>query len=605
MNESVADLLARYERAITVGGENASDLIDGYNTLRLADAALDKQALNKNEPTHPLQFVILGPTQAGKSTLCNLLLDTNAAGISALAGYTVHAQGFATNVVEGQLGALTDLMLPLTRVTSSELRANDLDHFVLDIIKAGNNSLVDQGVVWDSPDFDSVEASGYRGAVLQAAAMADVLILMVSKDKYADKSVWDMLKLVKRLGKPLFVCINKLDERDRQTVIDSFKQRHQEQFNAAAPEIIALPFIRNDSPAPAPAPAPTADNAPDIATTPLSGTEQAINIGAETRITLSAAIERSIEKIDRTGQNQHIAEFVQHHWPQWMAPIELESEAQDNWQKAVDDAIENAKERYATRYLNNPQKYDTFNKAIAELLTLLEIPGIAGTLSATRNVVTWPARKLFKLGQSFKERGVEPADQELEVLDLILEQTLTTLQGHILVEQQESQGTQTYWASMQKALIQNKDLIRGQYTQRAEQIQKEFEPRIDEAAQQLYVQLQDQPVLLNTLRAARASTDAAAVVLAVKSGGLAPADLVIAPAMLSVTTLLTESALGQYMERSKNQLKEEQQALVDAEILEKALGEKLIALSSELKNGELLLAGHEPLPELSLNNSLS
>lgn len=599
MNESVADLLARYERAITAGGEQASDLVDGYNTLRLADAALDKQALNKNEPTHPLQFVILGPTQAGKSTLCNLLLDTNAAGISALAGYTVHAQGFATNVVEGQLGALTDLMLPLTRVTSSELRANDLDHFVLDIIKAGNNSLVDQGVVWDSPDFDSVEASGYRGAVLQAAAMADVLILMVSKDKYADKSVWDMLKLVKRLGKPLFVCINKLDERDRQTVVDSFKQRHQEQFNDAAPEIIALPFVRNDSPIPA------ADTTSDIATTPLSGTEQAINIGADARMTLSAAIERSIEKIDRTGQNQHIADFVQHHWPQWMAPIELESEAQDNWQKAVDDAIENAKERYATRYLNNPQKYDTFNKAIAELLTLLEIPGIASTLSATRSVVTWPARKLFKLGRSIKERGVEPADQELEVLDLILEQTLTTLQGHILVEQQESQGTQTYWASMQKALTQNKDLIRGQYTQRAEQIQKEFEPRIDEAAQQLYVQLQDQPMLLNTLRAARASTDAAAVVLAVKSGGLAPADLVIAPAMLSVTTLLTESALGQYMERSKNQLKEEQQALVDAEILEKALGEKLIALSNELKNGQLLLAGHEPLPELSLNNSLS
>lgn len=620
MNESIADLLARYQRAINVGGEQASDLVDGYNTLRLADAALDKQKLNKDEPTHPLQFVILGPTQAGKSTLCNLLLDTNAAGISALAGYTVHAQGFATNVVEGQLKPLTDLMLPLTRIKATELTATDLDHFVLDIVKAGNNSLINQGVVWDSPDFDSVEASGYRGAVLQAAAMADVLILMVSKDKYADKSVWDMLKLVKRLGKPLFICINKLDERDRQTVVDSFKQRFQEQFNDAAPEIIALPFVRNDSPSSTTTTETLSTNLSAMSSTDvsdkdalnsdtssksLSGTEKAINIGTESRMILSAAVQRSIEKIDRTGQNHHISDFIQHHWPHWMEPIELESEAQDNWQKAVEDAIESAKERYATRYLNNPQKYDTFNKAIAELLTLLEIPGIAGTLSATRNVVTWPARKLFKLGRNIKDRGVEPADQELEVLDLILEQTLTTLQGHILVEQQESQGTKTYWASMQKALTQQKDIIRGQYTQRAEQIQKEFEPRIDEAAQQLYVQLQDQPVLLNTLRAARASTDAAAVVLAVKSGGLAPADLVIAPAMLSVTTLLTESALGQYMERSKNQLKEEQQALIDSEVLQKALGDTLIALSNELKNEQLLLAGHEPLPELSLNNSLS
>ena len=98
MNNSVADLLARYSRAINAGGNDAVELIDGYNTLRLADAALDKQVLNTKFPQHPMQIVIIGPTQAGKSTLCNLILDTNAAGISALAGYTVHAQGFAAGV---------------------------------------------------------------------------------------------------------------------------------------------------------------------------------------------------------------------------------------------------------------------------------------------------------------------------------------------------------------------------------------------------------------------------------------------------------------------------------------------------------------------------
>jgi len=44
------------------------------------------------------------------------------------------------------------------------------------------------------------------------------------------------------------------------------------------------------------------------------------------------------------------------------------------------------------------------------------------------------------------------------------------------------------------------------------------------------------------------------VVLAVKSGGLGAVDLVVAPAMLSLTTLLTEGALGQYMHRVQKKL---------------------------------------------------
>lgn len=591
MNQSVTDLLARYTRAINSGGPQAANLIDSYNTLRLADAVLDKQSLNRTNPDHPLQIVAIGPTQAGKSTLCNLLLDTNAAGISALAGYTVHAQGFATNVDDDQLNELTDLMLPLTRVPSTQLHADNLQHYLLETVQAGKNSLIAQGVVWDSPDFDSIESSGYRGAVLQAIAMADVLMLMVSKDKYADKTVWDMLRLVQRLGKPLFVCINKLDETDRQTVVDSFKQRYQEQFGTTSPqnipEIVALPFIKNT--------APIQNNQ----------TERAIDIDANMRATLGTVIQQHVSKIDRSGQNLHINQFVEDHWPEWMAPIELESDAQNSWQHAVDTAIADAKERYATRYLDNPQKYDTFNRAVAELLTLLEIPGLAGTLSATRNLVTWPARKLFGIGRSITQREIEPANQELEVLDLILEQTLTSLQGHILVEQQDAQGTHAYWSSMQHAIAENKLDLREHYTKRASEIQQEFEPQIDAAAQQLYGQLQDQPALLNTLRAARVSTDAAAVVLAVKSGGLAAADLIIAPAMLSVTTLLTESALGQYMERAKKQLKNKQQALIDTALLEKALGDRLVALSENLNNDQLLLAGQAPLPEFVRNNSLS
>lgn len=577
MNQQIADLLARYTRAINSEGPHSDEIIDSYNTLRLADAALDKQKLNSTHPNHALQVVVIGPTQAGKSTLCNLMLDTVAAGVSALAGYTIQAQGFAANVTEVNLHLLEEVMQPLVRVPLRALNETHLDQYALEPVHPGPNSLVNECVVWDSPDFDSIESSGYRGAVLQTVAIADVLILMVSKDKYADKTVWDMLKLISPLGKRLFVCINKLDDKDNATVISSFAQRHQEQFNTEAPTIITLPFDRTND---------------------AMAVDQTISIDAATRAELQQRLQHTHAQVDRAGQNQHIRAFIQHHWPLWMAPIERERAAQKKWNQIVAQAVVDAKEHYATRYLHNPEKYETFNKAIAELLTFLEIPGIAGALSKTRSLVTWPARKLFGIGRTLSSSNNQPTDLELEVLNLILEKTLTSLQGHILVEQQKADSDQTYWPSLQRALLLQKSLIRERYTQRAEQIQREFEPQIEATAQQLYQQLADQPALLNTLRAARVTTDAAAVVLAVKSGGLAVADLVIAPAMLSVTSLLTESALGQYVNRSKNQLISKQQALIDQQLIDRELGLPLTALSNQLDSTQLLHAGYGPLPEL-------
>ena len=94
----------------------------------------------------------------------------------------------------------------------------------------------------------------------------------------------------------------------------------------------------------------------------------------------------------------------------------------------------------------------------------------------------------------------------------------------------------------------------------------------------LYQNLQKQPATLNGLRAARVTTDAAAVVLAVKSGGLGAVDLVVAPAMLSLTTLLTESALGKYMGRIQKKLTEYQEKEVRS-LMERKLKRPLLKIA--------------------------
>jgi GTP-binding protein EngB required for normal cell division len=592
MNDQVANLLARYARVIEQGDNTntqtanseaaAKNLISNYNSLRLADAALDKVKLNQQHPEHPTQIVVLGPTQAGKSTLCNLLCNADIAGISALAGFTVHAQGYAINCNKDELDALNELMQPLTRVASNELDAQNLNHYLLQTIDPGAKSLVTgKAVIWDSPDFDSIESSGYRGAVLSVAALADVIVFMVSKDKYGDKTVWDMLGLIRKLGKPIVVCINKLDPADQNTIVNSFEKRHQEQFNQPAPPISCLPFIRKST-----------------VSRPRSNesiTDATVAISDEHRRALSGNISDALRNISRDQHAKHTNTYIDEQMPIWMEPINIELDAKRNWEAEVAATITDAKERYATRYLNDPRKYDTFNKAIAELLTLLEIPGIADALSKTRGIVTWPVKKIFGLGKHAVKRDSVPVDQEMEALELILEQAITRLQGHILIQQQDNEKQQAFWYALQKAITTDKNEIRDSYLTKASQLQSDFAPRIEETAQQLYGQLQDQPALLNTLRAARASTDAAAVVLAVKSGGLAAIDLVIAPAMLSVTTLLTESVLGQYMERTKRQLQAEQQSIIDEQLIDSVLGQKLLGLAQRTDNNSLLLATDDEL----------
>ena len=50
--------------------------------------------------------------------------------------------------------------------------------------------------------------------------------------------------------------------------------------------------------------------------------------------------------------------------------------------------------------------------------------------------------------------------------------------------------------------------------------------------------------MLNTLRATRMSADIAAVVVAIKTGTVGVSEALLTPAMLSVTSTLTEGAVG-------------------------------------------------------------
>lgn len=564
----VSQLSQRYKSASVADNTAHRSVSEHLPVLQLVTAVLEKIQLDQAYPSRQQHIAVLGPTQSGKSSLVNTLLDYRAASVSPLAGFTVHAQGYAASIGDDDLAITEGIMSPLQKTPAMQLDGQVLDAFVLEPVHVGAQLIVKDVIIWDTPDFDSIDAFSYNLAVHKSIALADMVIVVASKDKYGDKRVWEMLDTLHGIGKPVVVCINKVADADRTVIESAFNTRYVQQFGDNAPHVILLPLLEyvEDS--------------------------NSLPIDQQTRELFKQAIEKTRQGINSQSVREQCLQFVQTQKTDWLAPITQELNAQQQWRQMLHTAAVEADEYYAKNYLNNPDKYDTFNRTLAELLTLLEIPGVAPVLTKARTVVTWPARHLLGIGR--KALGQAPAeptldtrghvmDQEAVVLEHIADSALVSLQRQLMEAPAEPM-----WQLLDTQLRERVNDIRDHFEASSEEARRTFLPEIENTAARLYKKLQTQPALLNTLRAARASADAAGIALAVKSGGLAPADLILAPAMLSVTTLLTESALGKYLDTVKRELKQRQREHIRQSLIEQVLIGDLSSLPTPSNTAGLL-----------------
>jgi len=509
--------------------------------LMLARALGEKAAL----PEHPLQIAVLGPTQAGKSTLINLLLNQDIAGVSPLAGYTVHPQAFLHKVDEAAFSWVETYYSGYRRCRISELPREDYRCFA--VASSAAQAHLPEAVFWDTPDFDSLKARHYLPGVLRTIALADVVIVVVSKDKYADRAVWEMLDLLEPLAQPTLVCLNKVTAVGRETLLHSWKEKWRDHRRDPAPPVVPLPYWRDKA----------------------------------ERERAAAALREALVPILKHGMpyrqriHRQLLTLVRHHWDQWRKPVEAELAAKARWQSLVESSLEQALAIYRHDFLEHPIAYETFQRALAELLVLLEIPGLARPMTVFRRAVTWPLRKLFgKRRDSAEEPG------ELMILNRAVEHALLQLR-QALMEQRQDSSLQHWWQALAR---QYRDLEPGllkQFQEDARHYYQAFQPQVEQAAEELYRHLKEMPVTLNSLRAARASADAAGLALLLQTGGIGPHDFVLAPAVLSLTSWLSETALGKYMEHVAARLKRRQSEQVK-ELLERRLQTVLQSLPQRL-----------------------
>ncbi|WP_347989377.1 GTPase [Methylomonas sp. AM2-LC] len=511
--------------------------------LLYAEAFIRKGLLIEAYSHFPLQIAVVGPTQAGKSSLVNLLLNAHSADVSPLAGYTVHPHGYCHGVSSDDCDGMQNYFGRFQCLEESMLSRNRFDCYSLANAPNFSNSLPNC-VVWDTPDFDSIDAADYREGVIRTLALADLLVLVVSKEKYADQSVWEVIKTIADFQQPLLICVNKLNEGNETEIVNSLKQKWQQHRTDPVPEIIPLLFQK------------------------LTG-------NPDWPDTICPKAFRLAKKIGHRQHLIHQQNWLQRYWQTWLEPIVAEHQAQRHWQTLVDQCLAQAQQAYLRDYLDHPHHYDTFQTAILNMLNLLEIPGIAKAISKTRRLMTWPVRTLINLGKN-NFNGLQ--GQEMLVLNVIGEHVMIQLADKLLEKNETEAQPSAWWKDTAIILRQKKPAILHDYALAVTDYHQHFQQNVEAAAQRLFLKLQDQPVILNSLRTTRATTDVAAILLALQTGGIGLHDLVLTPVLLSVSSLLAESAIGSYMHRVEAELKQQQLSKVKTQLFVNCLQQRLYQL---------------------------
>ena len=557
MRDLLQQLIKRQHASIDGELTDSDELNAGRQNLTslvLAEAALARAGSESHD--QPMQIVVIGPTQVGKSSVANMLIGQNLADASPIAGHTIHCQGFyltdkdESTVDTGWLRGFFDGRSPSAQ---QALDRDLLSEYSLTFVPA-SGQLKDM-VVWDTPDFDSVDSLSYSVPVLRAIALADLVVLVVSKEKYADKSVWNLLRLLHDLNASVLPVMNKTPPPIRTELAESFRSKYA---RIADNDDAELRFI---------------DDYGDCVNEAFTNDEIS---------QLQLEIAHLADRRQAAELSDSAHDFIKLHWHDWTASVTAEHQLRAVWRADVDEACDEVIGLYQSEYLQHDRYKETFQLALAELLTLLEVPGIAEPITKIRSIVTWPVRRLKEAAESRQSAGDTRDDrsEERRLLEELGEHALTRL-----ISQCTQRGSEDpYWQLLADNLsTQRSDLIGG-YHRGLDSYQIMLQGEVERAARSLYKKLQEQPATLNRLRAARVTADAAAIVLAVKSGGLGAVDLVLAPAMLSLTTMLTEGALGKYMESVQNDLRNYQQREMTA-LINKKLRQRLKVLATDADRG--------------------
>lgn len=513
----------------------------------------------------PVHISLFGGTNSGKSTVVNVCLGRAAAGMHATARFSQHPEAYRPAALgNAWLNAYPSRFSGYHRYHDEHPpRQSDRDlvqhgytpaFAVLDPAHLPGTPMTmpatTRAVFWDAPDFSTEAAQSYLSAVLDVAALADIVVMAVTDESYADNRGCALVRLVSDSGVQLHIVANKLNTNpellaDIKHTMNAHwrgpgKQLPEEQWHA-------LPRVSGTTP-----------------------TERLHNLlVTHPAIALRESLAQAVDQgnILKRRVLVNTLQFFERRLDDVLRVLLLEAEVAMAWEHTVTQLVrQECLARYRSEYLQG-HRYGELNQTLIRVMELLEVPGIGPAVKRLTDVVRMPFRMVTGFLLRHWKGTTAPTTQrppEAEVLLRLFGGCLTALKA----EAQNLAAAQTHpvWQTVVSKLDS-----RDWYTQLEEDFEnayQDYRQKIDAELQrralEIYDTIAQRPNLLNILRGANLALDAATLALIVKSGGLNWSDAIVGPVVAGLRRTLMEAGLDQYLRKQAEILQHKQFEAIEA-----------------------------------------
>jgi hypothetical protein len=392
-------------------------------------------------------------------------------------------------------------------------------------------------ICWDVPDFSTEEGQIYLGTVLDVAAMADLVVMVVSDESYADHRGHELLRMLADSGVKILVAANKLPESPK--LRDDLAQTlgANGRFHA---EIYPLPQIRGTDPQ------------------ERLGKLLATSEAAAFRAAVAREASRGAE-LKRQALRGAVG-FLQRHLDEALRPLADEAERAARWAGTVERiTAEHVLEPYRRDYLEGV-RYGEFNRTLVHVMGLLQVPWVGPVVDLAGKVVRTPIR--LATGLVRRLAGAGEKTPKLPPEQQVLREAVETWLAALKAEAQALAGAepQPAWAEIVRRLdgeAFRRDLL-GRFEDGFQTYRVDLEETVRRRAAAIFRKLEEDPKRLNTLRGANLAANLFTVALVIKSWGIDWSDAVIGPIVAGLWQNLLEWGLGRYLETQRAGLLHEQ-----------------------------------------------
>jgi hypothetical protein len=240
------------------------------------------------------------------------------------------------------------------------------------------------------------------------------------------------------------------------------------------------------------------------------------------------------------------------------------------WQSLVESGQAEFDQRYQREYVTS-EKFSGFDDALVRLIELLDFPGVGQVVSGALYLLRTPYRLIRGLISKAIARPEASGRPEQPILEEALAGWLDLLRR----EAARRSGEHPLWTHINQgfASADFSNRAREQFAKLYRDFQGGLSLEIDRTARAIYERLQQNPVLLNSLRSGKLAIDLA-VIGGTVAAGPGWHDFILVPLVASLTHQLVELFGQSYIDAQRQQTRQRQQALLH-ELLSSPLAEWL------------------------------